>query len=89
MPAGSWIDWSFMASQQIRLIGLAGPRVPVVLALTAASIYIGAVIRSAIGAAGTARVGLGGLAVAAAAFVSFALVNVILSRRYPPAPYAA
>jgi DHA1 family inner membrane transport protein len=43
------IGWSFMAGQQMRLIGLAGPKSPVVLALTAASIYIGAAIGSAVG----------------------------------------
>ncbi|MEO0937314.1 MAG: MFS transporter [Pseudomonadota bacterium] len=42
--------WSFMAGQQMRLIGLAGPRAPVVLALNAAAIYVGAALGSGLGA---------------------------------------
>lgn len=76
--------WSFMAGQQMRLIGLAGPKAPVVLALTAAFIYIGAALGSFIGALVIARFGLDGLGIAAGACASLALVNVLLSARFPP-----
>lgn len=84
--AWSIAGWSFMAGQQMRLIGLAGPMAPVVLALTAACIYIGAAIGSAIGALVIARFGIQGLGIAAAICASFALANLILSARFPPKP---
>lgn len=84
--AWSIAGWSFMAGQQMRLIGLAGPMAPVVLALTAACIYIGAAIGSAIGALVIARFGIQGLGIAAAICTSFALANLILSARFPPKP---
>tara|TARA_B110000908_G_scaffold151401_1_gene186092 strand:- start:424 stop:1590 length:1167 start_codon:yes stop_codon:yes gene_type:complete len=84
----SVVGWSFMAGQQMRLIGLAGPKAPVVLALTAASIYVGAAIGSAIGSLVITHYGLSGLGIAAALFASLALANVILSHRYPPAAHA-
>lgn len=76
--------WSFMAGQQMRLIGVAGPKAPVVLALTAACIYIGAAIGSFIGSLVIARFGLEGLGIAAAACAVLALANVLLSARFPP-----
>lgn len=82
------IGWSFMAGQQMRLIGLAGPKAPVVLALTAASIYIGAAIGSAVGSVVIAHYGFSGLGIAAAACASLALANIIVSHRYPPAAHA-
>lgn len=84
--AWSIAGWSFMAGQQMRLIGLAGPMAPVVLALTAACIYIGAAIGSAIGALVIARFGIQGLGIAAAICASFTLANLILSARFPPKP---
>ena len=77
-------SWSFMAGQQMRLIGLAGPKAPVVLSLTAAAIYIGAAIGSAIGAIVITRTGLNGLGITASLCTTLALINLILSRRYPP-----
>ena len=81
------IGWSFMAGQQMRLIGLAGPKAPVVLALTAASIYIGAAIGSAVGSIIITYYGFSGLGIAAAGCASLALANIILSHRYPPAAH--
>ena len=81
------IGWSFMAGQQMRLIGLAGPKAPVVLALTAASIYIGAAIGSAVGSIIITYYGLSGLGIAAEGCASLALANIILSHRYPPAAH--
>lgn len=81
------IGWSFMAGQQMRLIGLAGPKAPVVLALTAASIYIGAAIGSAVGSIIITYCGFSGLGIAAAGCASLALANIILSHRYPPAAH--
>ena len=82
--AWSIAGWSFMAGQQMRLIGLAGPKAPVVLALTAACIYIGAAIGSAIGSVVIAYFGIAGLGIAAALCASLALANLILSARFPP-----
>ncbi|MDG1471453.1 MAG: MFS transporter [Ascidiaceihabitans sp.] len=82
--AWSIAGWSFMAGQQMRLIGLAGPKAPVVLALTAACIYIGAAIGSAIGSIVIAYFGIAGLGIAAALYASLALANLILSARFPP-----
>ncbi|MEM9551711.1 MAG: MFS transporter [Pseudomonadota bacterium] len=50
--------WSFMAAQQSRLIGLDPDRAPVLLALNAAAIYVGAAVGSAVGADALSRAGL-------------------------------
>ncbi|WP_141134323.1 MFS transporter [Jannaschia aquimarina] len=76
--------WSFIAGQQARLVGLAGARAPVALALNAAAIYVGAAVGAALGgwvvaAFGLRAVGLGG---AVAALV--AVVHIALSLRHPP-----
>lgn len=84
----SVVGWSFMAGQQMRLIGLAGSKAPVVLALAAASIYVGAAIGSAVGSVVITYHGLGGLGIAAAFCACLALVNIVLSNRYPPASHA-
>jgi multidrug resistance protein len=84
--AWSIAGWSFMAGQQMRLIGLAGPMAPVVLSLTAACIYIGAAIGSAIGALVIATFGIEALGIAAALCTSLALANLILSARFAPSP---
>jgi DHA1 family inner membrane transport protein len=61
--------WSMMAGQQMRIIALRPSAAPIVLALNAAAIYIGAAAGSAIGSVvmgvgGVQALGLGGLAVA-------------------------
>jgi len=77
-------SWSFMAAQQGRLIGLAGHRAPVVLALNAAAIYLGAAIGSAIGGGMIAGYGLKSLGIAAGIGAAVALVHLTLSVRLPP-----
>lgn len=56
--------FSFMAAQQVRLISLAPARAPVLLALNAAAIYVGAAIGSAIGGAVLSLIGLTTLGIA-------------------------
>jgi predicted MFS family arabinose efflux permease len=76
--------WSFMAGQQLRLIKLAGPRAPVVLALNAASIYVGAALGSSLGGLVIAGFGIGALGVAAGLCAFGALVHLTLSARLTP-----
>lgn len=73
--------WSFMAGQQTRLIALNPSGATVLLALNAASIYVGAAIGSAIGGAALGVVGLGGLGYVAAAVAAFALLHILISTR--------
>ncbi len=77
--------WSFMAGQQMRLINCAGPRAPVVLALNAAAIYVGAALGSAAGGLVIAHLGLGALGVFGGLGAALALVHVTFSAKYPPA----
>lgn len=76
--------WSFMAAQQTRLITLAGHRAPVVLALNAAAIYMGAAIGSAFGGVLIAGFGLVALGVGAGAGALMALAHLTLSARLTP-----
>ncbi|MEM6940516.1 MAG: MFS transporter [Pseudomonadota bacterium] len=80
--------WSFMAGQQVRLIGLAGPQAPVVLALNAAAIYIGAAVGSAIGAMVIESFGYRALGLAAGTGAGIALLHLVISSRLSPAPAA-
>ena len=82
--AWSSSGWAFMAGQQMRLIGLAGAQAPVVLALNAAAIYIGAAVGSAIGGLVLAGFGLSALGVAAGAAAFVALLHFQLSAKFPP-----
>lgn len=77
--------WSFMAAQQSRLITLSGPRAPVVLALNAAAIYIGAAIGSAIGGLVIALFGIKALGIAASLCAIWALAHLTHSARHAPA----
>jgi DHA1 family inner membrane transport protein len=76
--------WSFMAAQQVRLIGLAGHRAPVVLALNAAAVYGGAAIGSSVGGAMILGYGLTSLGVTAGLGAGFALLHLTLSARFEP-----
>jgi predicted MFS family arabinose efflux permease len=76
--------WSFMAGQQMRLITLAGARAPVVLAMNAAAIYVGAAIGSAVGAGVMTRYGVDALGIAGGIAASFALANLLLSIKLEP-----
>lgn len=80
----SLFGWAFMAAQQMRLINLAGPQAPVVLALNAAAIYIGAAIGSAIGGLVIAGFGISAIGIAAGLAATAALIHLQLSVRFPP-----
>lgn len=82
-------SWSFMAAQQTRLITLAGHRAPVVLALNAAAIYLGAAIGSAIGGLLIGGFGVTILGLAAGIGAVLALVHLTLSARLEPQPRTA
>lgn len=82
-------SWSFMAAQQTRLINLAGHRAPVVLALNAAAIYVGAALGSAVGAAMIIGYGLISLGVVAGIGAALALIHLTLSARLAPKTGAA
>ena len=76
--------WSFMAGQQLRLINFAGARAPVVLALNAAAIYLGAALGSAAGGLVIAKFGLSYLGIFAALGSTLALIHLRVSVRCPP-----
>lgn len=85
----SLVSWSFMAGQQLRLIGVAGHRAPVVLALNAAAIYVGAALGSALGGAMITRFGITSLGITAGLTSLAALIHLTLSARLtPPEPTA-
>tara|TARA_R110000850_G_scaffold32535_10_gene89669 strand:+ start:5938 stop:7188 length:1251 start_codon:yes stop_codon:yes gene_type:complete len=77
-------SWSFMAAQQGRLIGLAGHRAPVVLALNAAAVYLGAAVGSAVGGVMIAHQGILSLGIVAATGAAFALIHLTFSARLSP-----
>ncbi len=77
-------SWSFMAAQQVRLINLAGHRAPVVLALNAAAIYVGAAIGSAVGGMMITGFGLLSLGITAGFGAALALAHLTLSARLSP-----
>ena len=77
----SVFGWSFMAAQQARLIGLAPEAAPVMLALNAAGVYVGAALGSAIGGAVLAGFGLAPLGLVAGALMVVALAHLRLSVR--------
>lgn len=77
-------SWSFMAAQQTRLINLAGHRAPVVLALNAAAIYVGAAIGSGVGAAMILGYGILSLGIGAGIGAAIALAHLTLSARFTP-----
>ncbi|MEM7520517.1 MAG: MFS transporter [Pseudomonadota bacterium] len=76
--------WAFMAGQQTRLVNLAGPQAPVVLALNAAAIYIGAALGSALGGLIIAGAGVIYVGAVAGLVASFALAHLVLSSRLTP-----
>ncbi|MEL7093090.1 MAG: MFS transporter, partial [Pseudomonadota bacterium] len=85
----STAGWSFMAGQQMRLVGLAGPQAPVVLALNAAAIYVGAAGGSAVGAWVIDQFGVSALGIAASIGATGALLHLIWSINRAPAPQHA
>ncbi len=80
---GLWstCGWSFMAAQQVRLIGLSRDGPSVVLALNAAAIYVGAALGAALGGFVIAAYGVDALGYAAGLFASIAIVALLISKR--------
>lgn len=81
---GLWsvLGWSFMASQQVRIIGMSPATAPIVLALNAASIYVGAALGSALGGAVIAGYGLTGLGVAGGLVALVSVLHILGSERW-------
>ena len=91
--AWALFGFSFMAAQQVRLIALDPKSAPVLLALNAAAIYVGAAIGSAIGAQVIDSTGLQGLGYAGAVGAVVALVGLsgadrLSARRKRQSPHA-
>ncbi|MBU2360934.1 MAG: hypothetical protein KKB02_18700, partial [Alphaproteobacteria bacterium] len=80
---GGWslLVWSMMAGQQMRIIALRPAAAPIVLALNAAAIYIGAAAGSAIGSAIIAMGGMRALGVGGSAVAVVATVHILWSER--------
>lgn len=76
--------WAFMAGQQMRLITFSGPRAPVVLALNAAAIYVGAALGSALGGIVIAKFGIATLGLAAGLAATLALLHLWISASRSP-----
>ena len=76
-----------MAAQQMRLIGLAGPQAPVVLAVNAAAIYVGAALGSAFGAWVITTFGMIAVGIAAGLCSALALLHITISVALPPKPH--
>ena len=89
--AFSWalFGWAFMAGQQTRLVGDAGPQAPVVLALNAAAIYIGAAVGTAFGGLVISITGIQTVGIAGGLAATFALLHLLLSTRFRPKAPAA
>ncbi len=77
----SLLVWSMMAGQQMRIIALRPAAAPIVLALNAAAIYIGAAAGSAIGSAIIAMGGMRALGVGGSAVAVVATVHILWSER--------
>ena len=77
----SIFGWSFMAAQQARLIGLAPDAAPVMLALNAAGVYVGAALGSAMGGLVLSGVGLAPLGIVAGALMVLALTHLRVTVR--------
>ncbi|WP_316014445.1 MFS transporter [Roseobacter sp. HKCCA0434] len=73
--------WSFMASQQIRVVGASGGRPAVGLALNAAAIYVGSTLGATLGQILIARFGLDALGFGGAALALIAFLHLASSER--------
>lgn len=82
--AWSAFGWSFNPAQQVRLIGYDARNAPVLLALNAASIYVGTAIGSWIGAIVIGFAGLDALGLTAGMVLICALVLLIVAERARP-----
>lgn len=81
--------WAFMAGQQMRLVDVSGPHAPVVLALNAAAIYVGAAVGSALGAWVIDSFGIVYIGLAAGLGAMLALLHLTLSIRRAPTRQSA
>ena len=79
--AWSVLGWSFMAPQQVRLLGLAPSIAPVVLALNAAAIYVGTAVGSASGAVVQSYASIAWLGAVAGVAALGALTHLLASHR--------
>lgn len=73
--------WSFMTAQQSRLITISPETAPVLLALNAAAIYIGAAVGTALGSVVLKHSSLDALGIAASIAVIGALGHILWSKR--------
>ncbi|KAA0910298.1 MFS transporter [Aquicoccus porphyridii] len=72
--------WSFMAAQQARLMRMGPERAPVLMALNAASIYVGAALGSALGGLVLAGWGMAALGLGGAAAAAWAMLHLVVTR---------
>ncbi|SFQ44751.1 Predicted arabinose efflux permease, MFS family [Roseivivax halotolerans] len=77
----SILGWSFMAAQQVRLLGLAPEEASVVLALNAAAIYVGTACGSAFGGLVLDMAGIDALGIGASIAALWALTHILWSHR--------
>lgn len=75
------MGWSFVAAQQARLVTLDAAAAPVLLALNAAAIYVGAAVGSAIGGFSIASMGISANGVVAGLCASTAILTLVIARR--------
>lgn len=81
VAAWSVFAWSFMVAQQARLVALAPPLVPVLFALNAAAIYVGASVGSLAGGQVLSAAGVGALGPAGALLAVAAAASILLVAR--------
>lgn len=80
----SIFGWSFMAAQQLRLIGLSPENASVLLALNAGAVYVGAAVGSAVGGAVLNFIDLNALGIAGAVGAALALGLLLISNHLSP-----
>lgn len=74
--------WCFAASQQARLIALAPDKANVMLALNAASIYVGVSLGAFVGGAVLRRFGIDALGYTGVGIAALALLTLVLTERF-------
>jgi predicted MFS family arabinose efflux permease len=80
---GVWsiCGWSFMVPQQARLAQMSAKQVPIVFALNASAIYVGASLGSAVGGKVLGAMGLGALGTIGAILAAVAIASLALVSR--------
>lgn len=76
--------FGFTAGQQSRLVAMSGAQAPVVLALNAACIYVGAALGAVVGGWVVAGAGLGALGAAGGTAALLAIATILVSNRLSP-----